>query len=125
MGVAPLRTYALPRHADAPGIARRMCSAACHDWGLAALATDCELLVSEVVTNAVVHGTGPILMELSADAGTMHVSVIDRNTYHLGLPDDDPMATSGRGLSIVDALATDWGSVVDDAGTRVWFDITR
>jgi hypothetical protein len=34
------------------------------------------------------------------------------------------MATSGRGLSIVDALAAAWGSVVDDAGTRVWFDIT-
>ncbi len=101
-----------------------MCSAACHDWGLGALATDCELLVSEVVTNAVVHGSGPILMELSADGGIMHVSVTDRNTCRLGTRDDDPMATSGRGLSIVDALAAAWGSVVDDAGTRVWFDIT-
>ncbi len=109
----------------APAQARRYCDAACREWALDRLSADCQLLVSELVTNAVVHGAGPISLEFQHFDGSLRVSVMDP---HASPPfelrdarrDDD----SGRGLAIVAAVATTWGSWCERDGTQVWFELS-
>jgi anti-sigma regulatory factor (Ser/Thr protein kinase) len=112
-------TQALPRDATAPRRARRMVEE--HAAGLPAERLDAAvLLVSELVTNALVHGEGEILLELGMDGDGLHVEIGDhgRRAPHIR---EDPGADGGWGLRLVEAMARRWG--VRDGATRVWFDI--
>ncbi len=73
-------------------------------WGLGGHADLGELVVSELVTNAVCHGEAPIWLRLSADSGELHVEVHDGGVgrpvrRHPGIADD-----CGRGLEVLDRL---------------------
>ncbi|WP_298990581.1 ATP-binding protein [uncultured Pseudokineococcus sp.] len=82
-----------------------------------------ELLVSELVTNALVHGGGAASMAVVVAPGGVRVEVAD------DLPDElEPVvrpasasATGGRGLALVEALATAWGVRRAPGGKVVWF----
>ncbi|GAA5042967.1 anti-sigma regulatory factor (Ser/Thr protein kinase) [Thermocatellispora tengchongensis] len=87
------------------------------------LADDCALIVSELVTNAVLHGGGAVRMRLTAREGWVYAEVGDDGA---GLPRrgaGDLDATDGRGLLIVAGLAREWGVVrgPDLRGKTVWF----
>jgi anti-sigma regulatory factor (Ser/Thr protein kinase) len=90
-------------------------------------AWDAEVLVSEVVTNAVLHGTpdpdDPPRLTVEADEGRLRVEVEDGGPGIVqperALP--DPTATSGRGLALVGGLADRWG--VERLPSRVWFEL--
>jgi anti-sigma regulatory factor (Ser/Thr protein kinase) len=80
--------------------------------------------VSELVSNAVQHGEPEILLRMRMDPLAIDISVLDHGT---GVPPENvaapsTSATSGRGLSIVDRLASDWGVVPLEGGTgkTVW-----
>ncbi len=83
-----------------------------------------SLLVSEVVSNAVVHGTGPVTVELDETPQRLRVTVGDSSS---DLPtvkrQRDLAATSGRGLMLVDSLAQAWGvrDSPSGSGKHVWF----
>lgn len=84
---------------------------------------DAALLTSELVTNAVLYAIGPISVRVDASAHGVVVEVEDRRRDALVLrgPRDDRVE-GGRGLAIVDAIATSWG--VDRGsqnGKCVWF----
>ena len=116
-------SVALTRSVDAPAEARRLCTAVCHEWALDALVDVCALLVSELVTNAVVHGAGAVELEVAAERGGVRIAVSQRDAV-TGLPEarmSGPTEVSGRGLAIVDAMAEQWGAEVDERATRVWF----
>jgi anti-sigma regulatory factor (Ser/Thr protein kinase) len=87
---------------------------------------DVKLLVSELVTNAVRHprNDGPIELEVRVHAGKVRVQVTDPGEGfrkpRVGSPPPD--ALGGRGLLIVDRLATAWG-VTPGRPTRVWFEL--
>jgi anti-sigma regulatory factor (Ser/Thr protein kinase) len=86
------------------------------------------LLTSELVANAVVHGREPIRLQLHRQAGTVRIEVHDG-----GLPFTAPAAgtwsvtdESGRGLRLLDALASSWGSHSNGpalAGKTLWFEL--
>jgi anti-sigma regulatory factor (Ser/Thr protein kinase) len=80
------------------------------------------LCVSEVVTNAVLHTTSPQRMSVSEDAGTVRVEVADGDARAPVMTDHDPLASSGRGLRILDQLAVRWGHRPTDDGKAVWFE---
>jgi anti-sigma regulatory factor (Ser/Thr protein kinase) len=115
----------LERSVDAPATARQLCAAACCDWALEPLTDVCTLLVSELVTNAVQHGRGAISLEMTAEPAGLRVAV--GQSEPMPPPSPGGMsgldAVSGRGLAIVDALATQWGSDVDEHGTTFWFEL--
>ena len=83
-------------------------------------------MTSELVTNAVRYGHAPIVLTITASPERLHVEVGDENAAmpRSGLPPTDD-GLGGRGLLIVSALSTDWGSRRSPArhGKAVWFDL--
>lgn len=82
------------------------------------------LCLSELVTNAVVHGSGGCSVRASEEAGVITVAVRDAGSGHVaptGAGEGDPLAVHGRGLRLVDTLASRWGSDLSATGLTVWF----
>ena len=83
---------------------------------------DLQLVVTELVTNAVIHGQGTIRLRLRLDAGDVRGDVIDEGGgFEHELREASPYAESGRGLLIVDRLSTRWG--VHECSSHVWFEM--
>jgi serine phosphatase RsbU (regulator of sigma subunit)/anti-sigma regulatory factor (Ser/Thr protein kinase) len=95
-----------------------------HDWGLAKLADTAELLVSELVTNAVRHSrTRPV--ELRLVRGDTLLCEVDDDDHELPtLLSAGPGDETGRGLRVVSTLAREWGTSRTGAGKTVWFELT-
>jgi anti-sigma regulatory factor (Ser/Thr protein kinase) len=81
------------------------------------------LCLSQLVTNALIHAHSGSTVRVLLDDGVLTTTVRDQGTpaSSSGEPLDDPLRVHGRGLQLVDALATRWGSELDDVGTTVWF----
>ncbi|MFF5013711.1 ATP-binding protein [Streptomyces sp. NPDC001165] len=94
------------------------------------LAETLILLVSELVTNAVVHTGRPAVLRLSLPPGTAESA-----TVRLEVADTSPRApvprcagsnaTGGRGLALVDCLADRWGWSPEGAGKSIWCELDR
>lgn len=84
------------------------------------------LLVSEIVTNAVRHAATPFELTISVERAQVTVAVVDHDQQHLPkLRDPSPQDTSGRGMRIVEELASSWGTEpIDDDAKRVWFRVS-
>ncbi|HWA66641.1 MAG TPA: ATP-binding protein [Mycobacteriales bacterium] len=80
-----------------------------------------ELLASELVTNAVVHGRGPVSVVMEYDGGALAVTVTDEEPASPVLADPGTGDLGGRGLRLVELLASDWGVNPDQPGKGVWF----
>ena len=117
---------ALASGIDAPALARRFVGESAR--GLPPdLIGDAELLVSELVSNAVRHGRPEITLRVSLDPPLIGVAVHDDGA---AVPDTEvvrpePSAPSGRGLYLVDQVSSDWGVTPSDPppGKTVWFRI--
>lgn len=111
-------TETAPRHA------RRILNEALAEWGLGHLADAADLITSELVTNALIHGMEPATLALytdrEADGGLLFVEVEDAGENRPQPRDADEDAVGGRGLQIVDAIAEDWGTEPVGLGKRVW-----
>ena len=122
---APL-TIELPATAEASSLARRFIDDN-RDHLAPDLIDDAKLLVSEIVTNAVQYGRSPITIALRIDPPGLGVTVTDAGDTQPQVPTENPpaAASSGRGLLIVDRLATAWGVVptTPPPGKSVWFDL--
>jgi anti-sigma regulatory factor (Ser/Thr protein kinase) len=84
---------------------------------------DVELMASEALTNAFLHGTGDITASITRASGLLHVEVRD------GGPGSGPAVSSGRvnhgrGLGLIEALAAEWGLKLDLFATVLWFEVS-
>lgn len=118
-------TLQLPPDASAPGYARGLVRR--HAGHLSAdLVADAMLIVSELVANAVLHGRPEIQLHVRPVAGGIALGVQDAGEA-LPLtppaPDIEPEGPHGRGLRIVDALATTWGVQPTSPGKIVGFEL--
>ena len=94
---------------------------------------DVLLLLSEVVTNAVTHSDsgrtpdGQVMVRVTHSPGDIHVEVTDggsaTSTPTVRMPESDE--DGGRGLWLVDLLATAWGSHRGEATGSVWFQVAK
>lgn len=85
-----------------------------------------ELALSEIVTNAVVHGLPPIVLQVAASPTRLEVSVSDASPAQPRADETRLDATGGRGLAIVAAVAGAWGCEPDPTGPgkRIWFSVS-
>ncbi|MFH8516692.1 SpoIIE family protein phosphatase [Streptomyces gelaticus] len=123
-GIAPsdVAYWHLEPEETAPGRARRLARRALGRWGLDDLSDAVELLVSEVVTNAVRYAERPVTLRL-----------LRTDILRCEVGDDSPqlprqrrardMDEGGRGLFLVNRLARRWGATRLSTGKVVWFEM--
>lgn len=123
-GIAPsdVAYWFLDPEETAPGRARRLARRALNRWGLEELQDSLELLVSEVVTNAVRYAERPVTLRL-----------LRTDVLRCEVGDDSPQLPrqrrardtdeGGRGLFLVNRLARRWGATRLSSGKVVWFEL--
>ena len=81
------------------------------------------LLTSELVTNAVLHAATPMCVTLHILPDRIRVDVADGNSSYPAIKDYGRDAATGRGLTLFNTLASDWGIQSVDGGKIVWFEL--
>jgi anti-sigma regulatory factor (Ser/Thr protein kinase) len=127
----PTRTAVLELCPEAVRAARELIVATVPDgarWSL----DDALLCASELVSNAVCHGVGPLEVRVQSERDWVRVEVEDRAPRALperltpdgaGFDAPPPLATAGRGLFLVEQLADRWDVERADEAKVVWFEL--
>lgn len=104
------------------GVARGQVDAICQRQGLADLRDTATLLVSELVTNAIMHGAGEVTLSVACTPQELTIGVSDESSAAPEVDRDPPPdRPGGRGLFLVESLATNWSYVMFPGGKLVWF----
>ncbi|MGW7423078.1 SpoIIE family protein phosphatase [Streptomyces sp. NPDC054813] len=119
LGAGKVRTWQLPQHPAAVAGARKMAGQQLEAWGLTDAAFATELIVSELVTNAVRYGDGPIALRLIRDASLI-CEVSDGSSTAPHLRRARVYDEGGRGLLLVAQLSERWGSRQTPTGKTIW-----
>jgi len=118
-------TYSVAADPRAIADARHFVHRTLGAWGLDEDTIENAILcLSELVTNAVIHTDGGCELRVMLDHGVLTTTVRDRGSSVVVDPSSvtvDPLAVHGRGLQLVDAFSTRWGSELDAVGMTVWF----
>lgn len=113
----------LPCDRKSAGEARRFVEECLAEWG----ATECTdaalLLVSEVVTNAVVHANSEADLRVCHVGSRVRIEVVDSSSAAPQVKEAEEEATGGRGMALVEVLSLDWGIDQVHGGKRVWFEL--
>lgn len=113
----------LPPEATSAGRARRLLREALgEDTAWDGVLDAAQLAISEIVTNALVHAGTPMRLRILVDGG-IRVELTDGNPRLPLQRDFSATANTGRGLLLVDELATRWGAYPVPDGKVVWFEI--
>ncbi|WP_369174686.1 SpoIIE family protein phosphatase [Streptomyces sp. R28] len=126
MAVRPLReSWTVWRVPQAVGHARRFTRRTLRSWGVPPQGRDAVLLVvSELVTNALVHTDGRVRLDLTFVNHRLRVAVADASPRTPVKPASISWeATGGRGILLVEAVSAAWGTVPVSGGKQVWSEI--
>lgn len=127
MASHPLReNWTVWRVPQAVGHARRFTRRTLRSWNVPADAQDAVLLiVSELVTNALVHTDGRVRLDLTLVNHRLRVAVADASPRTPVKPTSIGWeATGGRGILLVEAMSAAWGTVPVSGGKQVWSEVT-
>ncbi|MCA1844241.1 MAG: ATP-binding protein [Actinobacteria bacterium] len=119
-------TILLPGDVTTPAAARRFVRTALEsvDSDTVVIET-AELLTDELVTNAIVHAGSKSYLFIRAAKGLVRVEVTDPDDRLPAMAAPDTEALSGRGLAIVNGLASAWGiERAPGGGKTVWFELS-
>lgn len=92
------------------------------EWDVPGCGDTVELLVSEIVTNAMRHAWGAVLT-LTIENGTCRCEVRDTNPAMPAICHAHEGDEGGRGIYLMEALADRWGARAEPAGKVVWFEV--
>jgi PAS domain-containing protein/anti-sigma regulatory factor (Ser/Thr protein kinase) len=120
---ATVATQVLPPDPRAAKTARDIAVTALHGWQLAEHADLMELLVSEVVTNAIRYANTPSHLTLRRGRNALYVEIADGDSRVPRLLNPTADDEGGRGLQLVAELATHWGARPTSTGKTVWFQL--
>ncbi len=105
--------------------ARRFVVTTLRAWACEPLVDSVSLLVSELVTNAVIHAHSAVELVLHLSPDKVRVEVIDAANMGVHRRDAASDAQSGRGMALIEALASSWGIDSLLSGKSVWFEVSR
>jgi hypothetical protein len=89
-------------------------------WGLDVTAWSAAQVVSELATNCTLHARSDYVLRLSVVGESVRVEATDGSPGGLHTRQYSTTSTTGRGLRIVETLATAWGVEPTDGGKTVW-----
>lgn len=99
----------LPSQPTSPGQARRFIRDLLTDWGVGdEVREDAELLVTELVTNAVIHAQSDVTVNVDRENQDLFFSVVDHGPGEIRLRRPAPEEVTGRGLFFLDQIAPGW-----------------
>ncbi|WP_130509992.1 ATP-binding protein [Krasilnikovia cinnamomea] len=110
----------LPLGVDAPAAARRVVTAVLTSWGFREehWLEATQVVVSELVTNAVRHGGGAVAVSIETHQEQVTLAVADGSSV---VPRRrDPDEAGGRGVAVIEALSSAWGVRDHQGGKQVW-----
>lgn len=113
----------LPARLSSAGDARRFLRQILPEWSLPALVDSAILLTTELVSNAVIHARSAVGLTVKLGKDHLRVEVADHGEGALVLREPAPGDTHGRGLLLLEALASAWGTSANDEGKLVWFEL--
>ncbi|MFJ4469637.1 ATP-binding protein [Streptomyces sp. NPDC089424] len=122
----PAYSGVLQRDDQAAEDARRMLDTVLAVWRLEHLGDDLKLIASELASNAARHTRGTVV-RLTVTRTARHrvrVAITDKSREVPQLEVGDPLAETGRGLQLVDALSSNWGVIPLPWGKQVWAEVT-
>lgn len=116
----------LPAELASAGRARRFVAECAARMDRTDVLETAQLLVSELVTNAVAHAGTPVEVECAPTEGGLRVSVVDGSSLLPTPGQPDAWDERGRGLVLVDTLASRWGTDRHPGnGKAVWFELSE
>ncbi len=120
----PAAQLSLASDARSPGLARRFLLATLSSWNRDEFADDGALLLSELVTNAALHARTQILVKVELQPQCLRVAVTDSSPRLPARRHYSEQSTTGRGLSLVNSVAREWGIDQHGDGTKtVWAEL--
>lgn len=120
------RQMALPAAVEAAGLARRATRDALASWQVTHLEDTALLIVSELVTNVVLHAQSPaafMMLRLETARSVLRIEVQDADPCWPEPRTPDSMDESGFGFVLVAALSDDWGIRETPSGKAVWVEL--
>ena len=123
-GLAEVRAR-LAAEVRSAGSARELVETTLAGWEAPGPTDVVKLLVSELVTNAVLHAKSEPEVVVQLRPECIRVEVLDRSRELPVVKDVPPEATSGRGLAVVSSYASAWGTRPLPHGKAVWFEVPR
>ncbi|MFI9240950.1 ATP-binding protein [Streptomyces sp. NPDC053079] len=125
-GPPPARAVSLPAAPPSVAAARRFTERLLAEWGLHGLTADATLLLSELVTNAIVHvpgGAADVQLVISRTPDHLVAQVTDAGGCLPQCAEAGPDSENGRGIWLVEQIAAQWGHHASGTGTgkTVWF----
>jgi anti-sigma regulatory factor (Ser/Thr protein kinase) len=103
--------------------ARRFVTSALSQLGLPELTDTALILVSELVTNAVLHARSEVTLTVARTDDGLRMEVGDHSSLAPSMRHYSAEAATGRGLVLVESLADAWGSDIGPSGKTVWFEL--
>ncbi len=113
----------LPSVPQSVAAVRRYAVETCRARGYSGDCDTLALLVSEVATNALIHGAGQVRVRVLDHGSRLRVEVSDNSDAMPALRAFDRDAEGGRGLALLEALAAAWGADRRAGGKTVWFEL--
>ncbi|MFJ6212946.1 ATP-binding protein [Streptomyces sp. NPDC092296] len=130
IGARGFATCALTGNPQATGVARHFARSTLQGWDMPFLIEDVEIIVSEMLSNAIRHGlptaceqpVRPRLVGLGLlrRGETVLCAVSDPSSEVPVVREPDQLAESGRGLRLIDSLSQSWGWTPNRCGKSVW-----
>ena len=115
----------LPPEPSSARAARRFAAATLDGWRCDEGVVDTVLLLlSEVVSNAILHARTELEVWLEARSGVVRVEVVDGAAMPIHRRPSGPDDQSGRGTGLIETLSEAWGTDRMTTGKRVWFEVS-
>jgi anti-sigma regulatory factor (Ser/Thr protein kinase) len=120
---SPVWCTSLPADPRSVPAARHFTTEALRALGASDVLDEAELLVSELAANVVMHAQTPMRVSILGRSDRVRVEVRDDDPTLPQRRTPDAMAVDGRGVMLVDTMATAWGVNGNHHGKTVWFEL--